>query len=447
MRQCCKRGNVANVPLLTSGHSAGGEDIVVPSHLRFAAAVCVLAAALLMGGAGGAVAVAEPTGSAAPSDGGTDASGQGSTAASSPVGNATDPLRKTIQGVISTLGLGRQPGQQPSTGAKSPTTASGGTGAAVPNAVAPAPSAVPAVPNVVAPVPNVVTPVTNVVTPVTNVVTPVTNVVTPVTNVVTPVTNVVAPVTDMVATVPSPLTPVTNVVALPNLVAPVTDVITAVQDMLTSVVGAVVPQLQSSLASLFSIAGVAPVVDGLGPIQGAGRSAAAGLSVAQSPLVLPLAGMPGVPLAGNAAGVPTPWGIAAPTFGATTHEGPASSLPGMAPLAPTGAIPMGVQSFFRHAYSELVLPASLSALAAVALPGAGGLVILIAAGMRVGYRQAKAGIAVRTPGIARFAGPGPLGVVRSGSLVVVRPRASRVVPLRVVRPGALSAGCLLDKVA
>ena len=91
-----------------------------------------------------------------------------------------------------------------------------------------------------------------------------------------------------------------------------------------------------------------------------------------------------------------------------------------------------------------VLPVSLAALAALALPGAGGLVILTAAGVRVGYRQAKAGFALRTAGIARFARPGavPLGVVRSGSLVVVRPRA-----LRVVRPGALSAGCLLDKVA
>ena len=132
---------------------------------------------------------------------------------------------------------------------------------------------------------------------------------------------------------------------------------------------------------------------------------------------------------------------------------------------------MGVQSFFRHADSELLLPGSVSALAAVALPGAGGLailtaagvlpislaalaalalpgagglMILTAAGVRVGYRQAKAGFVLRTAGIARFAGPGavPLGVVRSGSLVVVRPRA-----LRVVRPGALSAGCLLDKVA
>ena len=62
--------------------------------------------------------------------------------------------------------------------------------------------------------------------------------------------------------------------------------------------------------------------------------------------------------------------------------------------------------------------------------------------MRVGYRQAKAGVALRTTGIAHFARPGPLGIVRSGSLVVVRPRA-----LRVVRPGALSAEHLLDKVA
>ena len=96
------------------------------------------------------------------------------------------------------------------------------------------------------------------------------------------------------------------------------------------------------------------------------------------------------------------------------------------------------------ANSRCRVPVSLAALAAVALPGVGGLVILTAAGVRVGYRQAKAGFALRTAGIARFARPGavPLGVVRSGSLVVVRPRA-----LRVVRPGALSAGCLLDKVA
>ena len=108
-------------------------DVIVAgrlvSHLRLAAGVCVLAAGLLMGSAGGAVAVADTdsSGSAAPGDGGTNASGQGSTTASSPVGNVTDTRRKTIQRVTSNFGSGRQPGQQPSTGAKSPKKEPGGT--------------------------------------------------------------------------------------------------------------------------------------------------------------------------------------------------------------------------------------------------------------------------------------------------------------------------------
>ena len=167
------------------------------------------------------------------------------------------------------------------------------------------------------------------------------------------------------------------------------------------------------------------------------------------------AGIPGVPVAGNATGVAPLGGIAASIFAAMTQVCEASSLP-------VGCHAHLLQSFFRPASSELlltgplsglaalsgvgglmilnaagVLPISLAALAALALPGVGGLPILTAAGVRVGYRQAKAGFALRTAGIARFARPGavPLGVVRSGSLVVVRPRA-----LRVVRPGALSAG-------
>ena len=166
-------------------------DVIVAgrlvSHLRFAAGVCVLAAGLLMGSAGGAVAVADPasSGSAAPGDGGTTPSGQGSTTASSPVGNVTDTRRKTIQRVTSTLGSGRQPGQQPSTGAKSPKKAPGGAdtedekkdsglAAAVPDLVAAVANVVAPVTNVIAPVPNVVAPVRNVVAPVPNVVAPVT---------------------------------------------------------------------------------------------------------------------------------------------------------------------------------------------------------------------------------------------------------------------------------
>ena len=133
--------------------------------------------------------------------------------------------------------------------------------------------------------------------------------------------------------------------------APVSDVIALVQDMLTPVAGAVVPltQLQSDLYSfllgiagapvpnlvaqfltssrwfrtcsprlpvrssrsrncsptfysfLLGIAGVQPVVAGLGGVAGAGLSAAADASVAsQWRLVLALAGIPGGPLAGNA---------------------------------------------------------------------------------------------------------------------------------------------------
>ena len=364
----------------------------VVSHLRFAAGVCVLAAGLLMGSAGGAVAVADPdsSGFAAHGDGVTNASGQGSTTASSPVGKVADTRRKTIQGVTSKLGSGRR-GHQSSPGAKRLKHQLGGAdtndekkdsglAAAVPDLVAAVPNMVAPVPNVVAPVPNVVAPVTNVVAPVTNVVAPVTNVVAPVPNVVAPVPNVVAPVPNVIASIPNLVASIPNLVApvsdviapVTNVVAPVSDVIAPVQDMLTSVAGAVVPltQLQSDLSSfLLGIAGVEPVENGLGGIDGAGLSATAGASI----------------------------------FGAMSEAGRASSLPGMAPPAPNGAIPMGVRSFLRHAPHDLPVTVSLAALAAVALPAVGLLVILTLAGVRVGYRQAKAGFALRTAGIARFA--------------------------------------------
>jgi hypothetical protein len=368
--------------------------MVLPSQLQFAAGVCVLAAGLLMGAAGGAVAVADPD---SIGDDGTNASGQGSITANSPVGNVTDTVQKTISGATSTLGSSRQPGQ-PSTGATSPKKEPRGTdGKDETNSPAPVSEAsdsgpVAAVPNPVAAVPNVVAPVTDVVAPVTDV--------------GAPVTDVVAPVTDVVE--------------------PVSDVIAVVPDTPTSVPSAAVPptQLPSDLSSfLLDIAGVAPVVDGMGGTDGGGLGAAAGASVAsQLPLVPPVAGIPGVPLVGDATGVAT---LLLTTF-EPTGVGRASSPPGMAPLEPDGGLPMGLHSFFRDAIAKLLLPVSLWALFTVALPGAAGLVVLTAIGVRVGYRQAKAGFVVRAAGITRLARPGQLGVVRSG---------------------ALSAGSLLDKVA
>ena len=341
--------------------------MVVSAPLRFATGVCVLTAGLLIGAAGGAVAVADPdsTGSAAPGDDGTNALGPGSITANSPVGNVTDnvtdAVRKTIPGATSTLGSGRQPGQQPSTGATSPNNQPRGTdtqdGTNSPAQVS----------RVSDPGPNVAVP-----------------------NPVVAVPNVIAPVADVVAPVPNVVAPV------PNVVAPIFDVIAVVPDMPTSVPSAAVPLTQppSDLSSfLLDIAGVAPV-----------------------------AGIPGVPLAGDATGFAT---LLRTTF-EPTGVGRASSPPGMAPLEPDAGIPMGLHSFLRDAYAKLLLPVSLWALFTVALPGVAGLVVLTAIGMRVGYRQAKAGFVVRAAGITRLARPGQLGVVNLG---------------------ALSAGSLLDKVA
>jgi len=148
-----------------------------------------------------------------------------------------------------------------------------------------------------------------------------------------------------------------------------------------TVAGAVVPLTQppSDLSSfLLGIAGVAPVEDGTGGIHRPGLATAAGGSgVSQAPLVLPFAGVSGVPVAGNAPRVATL---------DVTLLGRVSALSGMAPQAPNSAFPMGAESFFPHVgFDELLLIASLWALAAVALPGIGGLVILTVVGVRIQY--------------------------------------------------------------
>ena len=57
---------------------------------------------------------------------------------------------------------------------------------------------------------------------------------------------------------------------------------------------------------------------------------------------------------------------------------------------------------FRAGYSEYLRNAGVTQMAALALPGLGGILLLTAGGGFIGYRQAKAGHAVRTEGIARF---------------------------------------------
>jgi hypothetical protein len=435
------------------------------SYLRFVVGAFVVAASLLIGNA--AVADADSSDSAAPGPGGANASiegsttaRQGSTRASRPVGDITDTPRAKIQRVMRALRAVRQSGQQPYTGAKKPDNGSGGTDikdgtidgsgsgaavsdpvAAVPNEVAPVSDPVAAVPDEVAPVSDPVAAVPNVVAPVSDPATPLSVAVAPVPGVVGPVSSVSASVVPL-AQLPSDLYFFLLGIAG---VAPVSDVSALVQDGLTSVAGAVVPlaQLPSDLLSLLGIAGVPPVGGEVAGIHDRGLSGAAAASVASRlPLGMPPPGISGPPL-GGVSGVP----MIEATGGVATLDvialGRASAASGMASPAPDSALPIGAGSSFRRVVGAIVLSVSLWALAAAALPGAGGLGFLTLAGVRVGYRQAKAGVALRTTGIAHFARPGPLGIVRSGSVIVVRPRGA----MRVDRPQALTAEQLLDKVA
>jgi hypothetical protein len=434
---------------------------VVLSHLRFAAGVCVLATGLVLGGAAGAIAVAAPDSGGSTTHGtdGATGSSQGSSSpagstASSPVGSIADTVRKTLQGVTSRLGSGPKPTAQPSTGAKSPQTVPAGTNStdgkkdagpvvAAPNAVASGPDAVASVPNTAATVPDAGAPAMNTPAAVADAVAPVTNTAAPVPDTVAPVTNTAASVPGEAALVantpasvpdaaalvantmtqaPDAVAPVTNTVAhVPGAAALGFDVIATVQNMVTSVAGRLVGQLQSDVSSFFGVGGAQPAVNRFGGVDGAVPATAAGDSVSaassmasQLPLPTSPAGIPGVPVADDAAPIATLGGIA------MTDVGWDSSVTGTAALAPRGTSLMDVRLHFGQAFGGVLRSASVAELAAVALPGVCGLLIFTAAGVGIGHRQAKAGVALQTSGIARFAPRGPIGVVRSGSLVVIR---------------------------
>ena len=59
-------------------------------------------------------------------------------------------------------------------------------------------------------------------------------------------------------------------------------------------------------------------------------------------------------------------------------------------------------SSYRIGYTEYLRTAGLPQVAALAVPGLAGIMVLTGAGGLVGYRQAKAGHAVRVSGSARF---------------------------------------------
>jgi hypothetical protein len=427
---------------------------------RFALGVCMASAALLVGSAGGAIAAADPdpVDSTAESQG-VDGSTQGVDSATGPVEGAEPKRARPIRSVIRAKRESASPTGPMTMGATTGTQAPAPTGTQ-----APAPTgtnesvtavteqhndgsgSTTAVTTEVASNPDVVVSHSQVVAPPPAVVASDPTVVAPARERLAAVRTVVAPVRSAVRGAANAVAALPAVVAkLPSSPTPVRDVITAVQDMLTSVaaVGSSVTQAQSDLASLLGFPAMATRAPGGigGSLYGGGLSAAVDTKVlpsgaAQWRQILVTSGNSGVASVGNVAERPTLGGVA------TTGLSQELSVSGAAPVAPESVASTGVLSILEHTISAVLVPASLTVLAALALPGIGGLLIIGATGMMVGYRQAKAASMLRAVGIARFVRAGPLGVVRSGSLVVLHPRASRADRRQPSR-----AASLLERVA
>jgi hypothetical protein len=261
---------------------------------------------------------------------------------------------------------------------------------------------------------------------------------------------VVLPVNNAVVTIAKALGQVTFTLSqLPTSQTPVTDVIMSMSMMVGSVVGAVVEVAQVP-GDLVTLLGATP--DAVRPpLIGAGGAVD---RMMPTPVDLPLLG----PEVSHAPQLPVvtaesplfPHVTQPSNIGsvATTGLKNELSFSGLAPV-PSGISP-ATTSFLDHVVSSVLVPASLTALAAIAVPGLGGLLIVCVAGIRVGYRQAKAGLALRASGIARFAGPGPMGVVRSGGLIALHSRAQRLgkpPASRTVRAKAANGPRLLESVA
>lgn len=395
----------------------------------------MLSTGLLIGSAGGAIATADTdtdTGTSAAASS-VDGAGPALSSASEPAANATttltpgSTLRNAVKNTLQLIGrLGREQGATTNrlpTKAEDTATEDDNTPSLL-NEAAATPLASDATD---------VAPDTTDVAPFTNMsAESAMNPLAPAPTAVNPMTNAVATVVTVMRTVPDVVS------GLRTSQTPVVDVITSVQAMLTSVIDAV-SSVPPDLYTLFAGAHAtsATIGGGAGYVVGPVAAAAAPLVSPISPAWLPILPMSDI------------WGARSDVTALATDGGAATaglreglSISGPAPLATQGITPSGVLPALEHAVRALLVPASQLALAALALPGVGGLLIVCAAGIRIGYRQAKAALMLRTSGIARFAGSGPLGVVRSGTLIALRPRT-----VRVTRPIASRASGFLDQAA
>ena len=246
----------------------------------------------------------------------------------------------------------------------------------------------------------------------------------PAVKVVTSVANVTTSVGTAVASVP------TLVLSLPSSPTPIYDVITSLQVMLTSVATSALPLtgVPADIIALLRATGAAPVATVGSAHPGLPSPVLQLLQPPQISTVSALSDRAAVqPPGSGTLGVRMPDVAAAPI---SFRQEPTALVSTVESTQTHSAVP----SLIKGAATALLISVSLWALFTAALPGMGGLAAIGATGVRIGYRQAKAGTALRTTELARFAAAGPIGVVRSDSLIAIRPRA-----LRGTRPAATSS--------
>ncbi|WP_197376399.1 hypothetical protein [Mycolicibacterium baixiangningiae] len=160
--------------------------------------------------------------------------------------------------------------------------------------------------------------------------------------------------------------------------------------------------------------GLPPKLDEPGPVTPSVIDAVPGLPVVvpMAPVAVPVIGVPpiglpsvvGVGSAGSGSG--GSGGGAAPRAGSPgvpAHGAPAQEPAARRPDVPVrSGEPAAVPASFRVGYGEYLRTAGVAQIAAVAVPGTAGIMVLTGLGGLVGYRQAKAGRVVRTESIARF---------------------------------------------
>ena len=125
-----------------------------------------------------------------------------------------------------------------------------------------------------------------------------------------------------------------------------------------------------------------------------------GVGAAAADLPIPPITLPVIvaPAAGLGGGVPP-----APVLKGMPRGVTAEPPAGREPLPAAAGSNIGVPpASYRIGYTDYLRNAGLSQVAALAVPGVAGMLVLTGAGGLVGYRQAKAGHAVHTSGTARF---------------------------------------------